>query len=129
MWWAAADIVLAFHILLFLLLGIGIILAATGNMHRKLALFFWPVLFFTALNMPLPGCILTDIERWLRHMVMPGWNREMSLARTVSGAVTGWHPPDLFFTIIGLLLFALAIYAFVRFHLKDVLQWFRRSGR
>jgi hypothetical protein len=53
----------------------------------------------------------------------------MSLARTVSGTVIGYHPPDALFTVAGALLFSLAVYAFVRYHLKDVIARLRRGNR
>ena len=77
----------------------------------------------------VPGCILSDLERWLRQIEVPGWSRDMSLARTVSGTVIGYHPPDALFTVVGVLLFSLAVYAFVRYHLRDVITLLRRGNR
>ena len=131
MWWLFADIVLAIHILLWLFLGTGVVFAALGMMRRprKLALIFWPTMAVTLGSMAAPGCILTDLERWLRQMVVPAWSRDMTLARTVAGTVTGYHPPDAVFTALGVVLFSLAAYAFVRYHLKDFIAWFRKVGR
>lgn len=130
MWWLFADIVLVVHILLWLLLGAGVVVAATGRMQRrrKLALVFWPTMAVTLGSMAAPGCILSDLERWLRQMVMTEWSRDMSLARTVSGTVTGYHPPDALFTALGVLLFSLAVYAFVRYHLRDVVARLRQGN-
>jgi hypothetical protein len=131
MWWSLADIVLAAHILLWLFLGAGVVVAVMGWMrrYRKLALVFWPTMAVTLVNLAVPGCILSDLERWLRQIEVPGWSRDMSLARTVSGTVIGYHPPDALFTVAGALLFSLAVYAFVRYHLKDVIARLRRGNR
>lgn len=131
MWWHLADIVLAMHILLWLFLGGGVTFAAVGWMRhrRKVTLVFWPTMAVTLVNIAVPGCILSDLERLLRQMVVPGWSREMSLARTVSGTITGYHPPDAIFTALGILLFSLAVYAFVRYHVRGVIAWLRRDDR
>ena len=131
MWWFLADIVLVVHILLWLFLGAGVVVAVMGWMrrYRKLALVFWPTMAVTLVNLAVPGCILSDLERWLRQIEVPGWNRDMSLARTVSGTVIGYHPPDTLFTVVGVLLFSLAVYAFVRYHLRDVITLLRRGNR
>jgi len=130
MWWFFGDIVLVVHIMLWFLLGAGVVVAATGWMRRrKLAFVFWPTMVVTLGNMAVPGCILSDLERWLRQMVVPGWTRDMSLARTVSGAVTGYHPPDALFTALGVILFSLAAYAFVRYHLRGIIARLRKSNR
>ena len=131
MWWHLADVVLAMHILFWLFLGAGVIVAATGWMRhrRRLSLVFWPTMGVTLGSIAVLGCILSDLERWLRQMVVSGWSREMSLARTVSGTLTGYYPPDTLFTALGILLFSLAIYAFVRYHLSDGVGWLRRGNR
>ena len=97
--------------------------------YRKLALTFCPTMVVTLVSLAVPGCILSDLERWLRQIEVLGWSRDMSLARTVSGTVIGYHPPDAFFTVAGALLFSLAVYAFVRYHLKDVIARLRRGNR
>jgi len=131
MWWHLANVVLVVHILLWLFLAAGVIVAAAGWMRhlRKLSLIFWPTMAVTLGSLAVPGCILSDLERWLRQMVISEWRREMSLARTVSGTITGYHPPDILFTALGVLLFSLAIYAFVRYHLSDIIAWLRKSSR
>lgn len=131
MWWYFTDMVLVVHILLWLFLGAAVPVAAMGLMQRrrKLALVFWSTMVVTLGGVAAPGCILSDLERWLRQMVVPGWNRDMSLARTVSRTVIGYHPPDALFAVIGVLLFSLAVYAFVRYHLKDVIARLRQGNR
>lgn len=131
MWWSLADLVLAAHILLWLFLGAGVVFAVMGWMrrYRKLALVFWSAMAVTLVSLAVPGCILSDLERWLRQIEAPGWSRDMSLARTVSGTVIGYHPPDALFTVAGALLFSLAVYAFVRYHLKDVIARLQRGNR
>lgn len=131
MWWLFADIVLVVHILLWLFLGAGVVVAALGGMRHvhRLTLVFWPTMAVTLGSMAAPGCILSDLERWLRQMVITEWSRDMSLARTVSGTVTGYHPPDALFTILGVLLFSLAVYAFVRYHLKGLVARLRKDNR
>jgi len=62
-------------------------------------------------------------------MVMIEWSRDMSLARTVSGEITSYHPPDALFTTLGMLLFSLAVYAFVRYHLRDLVARLRKDNR
>jgi len=130
MWCFFGDIVLVVHVMLWFLLGAGVVVAATGWMRRrKLAFVFWPTLAVTLSSMAFPGCILTDFERWLRQMEVPGWSRDMSLARTISGAVTGYHPPDALFTALGVMLFSLAVYTFVRSHLREIIARLRKSNR
>ena len=131
MWWFLGDIVLGVHILLWLFLGAGVVVAVMGWMrrYRKLALTFWPTMVVTLVSLAAPGCILSDLERWLRQIGVPGWSRDMSLARTVSGTITGYYPPDAIFTALGILLFSLAVYAFVRYHVRGVIAWLRRDDR
>ena len=131
MWWLFADIVLVVHILLWLFLGAGMVVAAMGWMRRrrKLTLVFWPTMVVTLGGLAVPGCILSDLERWLRQMVVPKWSRDMSIARTISGTLTGYHPPEAIFTALGVLLFSLAVYAFVRYHLRDVMIRLRQGNQ
>ncbi|MDP2949424.1 MAG: DUF2784 family protein [Chloroflexota bacterium] len=117
--WFLADAVLTAHVLLLVVLGIGVVVAALGWMRRRprVALVFWPSLVVTLGWQALPGCPLSDLERWLRRMEAPGWDRDMSIARTLSGRLTGVHPPETVFAGLAALLGAMAVYAFVRYHL------------
>ena len=128
---ALCHIVLVVHILLWLFLGVGMVVAAMGWMRRrrKLALAFWPTMVVTLGGLAVPGCILSDLERCLRQMVVPKWSRDMSIARTISGTLTGYHPPEAIFTALGVLLFSLAVYAFVRYHLRDVIIRLRQGNQ
>jgi len=131
MWWFLANLVLIIHVLLFLFLGAAVVMAAMGWMrrYRKLALAFWPTMVVTLGGLAVPGCILSDLERWLRQMVAPGWSRDMSIARTIARTLTGYHPPETIFTALGVLLFSLAVYAFVRHHLRDVIARLRQGNQ
>jgi len=62
MWWLFADIVLVVHILLWLFLGAGVVVAAMGGIQRrrKLALVFWPTMAVTLGNMAAPDVATPD---------------------------------------------------------------------
>ena len=92
MWWFFADAVLLVHILIPLVLVAGVILAAAGKLlyRRKLSLVLWVSIALNLVILAAPGCILSDIERWLRHMVEPEWSREMTLPRMTCPQV-GYH--------------------------------------
>ncbi len=131
MWWFIADVVLLLHILIPLVLAASVIVAAAGRLHhyRKLSVALWSAIMVNLVILIAPGCILADIERWLRHMVEPEWGREMTLPRTVSGVITGYHPPDAFFTVVAMPLFSLAAFAFMRYYRHDVVSWLKRQQK
>lgn len=131
MWWFLANIVLVMHVLLFLFLGAAVIMAAMGWMRcrHKLALAFWPTMVITLAGLAIPECALSDLERWLRQMVEPGWSCDMSIAQTISGTLTGYHPPEPLFSALRVLLFSLTVYAFVRHDLRDVVAWFWQGNQ
>lgn len=130
-WWILANLVLAVHISLFGLLIFGLVLAAAGWMrrHAKVAVVFWMALAVTLTSQPLPGCALTDLERWLRWKQDPEWHREMSLLRTVVETLTGAHPTAVLDVVFPAALASLAVYAFARYYLHDLLAMIRRRTK
>jgi len=130
-WWLLANLVLAGHISLFVLLVFGLILAAAGWMrrHGKLAVVFWLTLVVTLARQPLPGCGLTDLERWLRWKQDPEWDRELPLLRTVVETLTGAHPPAILDLLFPAILGTVGIYAFARYHLRDLVDMIRRRTK
>lgn len=91
LFWFLADLVLAFHIALFVVLGAGVVLAALGLMrhHRRLNLLFWPTLAVSlGWAMAPVECGLPEIEVWLRQRVEPGWARTMDLPQTVTKSLS-----------------------------------------
>ena len=68
--WALADLVLAAHIALFLLLVAGVSVSAAGwwRPGARAALAFWPMLALTLAWAVAPvDCPLTGLETWLRQ--------------------------------------------------------------
>jgi hypothetical protein len=121
LYWFLADMVLAFHIALFVSLGIGVVLAALGYMrrHRNLNLLFWPV-FAVSMGWALipVECGLTELEVWLRQQVEPGWTRPLDLPQTVAQWLTGRVMPRQLFVAMGLFMVGLAILGFWRSFFK-----------
>ena len=114
---AVADLVLAFHIALFVVLGTGVILAALGLMrhHQRLNLLFWPALTVSLGWAMIPvDCGLTDIESWLRQRVEPDWTRPLGLPETVTNWLIGVVLPRQFYLALGGLMSGLAIFGFWR---------------
>ena len=130
-WWILANLVLAVHVSLFVLLIFGLVLAAAGwlRRHVKVGFVFWLTLAVTLTSQPLPGCALTDLERWLRWKQDPEWHREMSLLRTVAETLTGAHPPAVLDIVFPTALASLAVYAFARYYLRDLLAAIRRRTK
>ncbi len=126
-WWILANLVLAAHILLFVLLALGVVLAAAGWMrrHTRAAVVFWLALTVSLVLQPVPGCGLTQLERWLRWKQDPDWNRELSLLRTIVETVTGVHPPAILDIVLPAALAVVGVYAFARYHLRDLLTAIR----
>jgi len=126
--WTLANLVLAGHLSLFVLLVLGVVLAAVGWMrrHMRVAVAFWLTLVVTLAWQPFPGCGLTKIERWLRWKQDPDWDREMSLLRTIVETVTGARPPAVLDYVFPASVAVLGLYAFGRYHLRDVLAAIRR---
>lgn len=131
MWWLLANAVMALHVALFVLLAAGVLLAAAGWMrsHGRISRVFWPALVVTLGWQALPGCILTDLERWLRRQDQPGWDRQMSLARTITGELTGVYPSEGVFAALAGALAVLALLAAARYHGSGVraLVWRGRA--
>ncbi len=127
-WWVLANLVLTAHIALFAFLAVGVLVAAAGWLRRRSrqALVFWFVLVVTLAHQPVPGCGLTVLERWLRSKEHPGWDREVSLLRTVIETATGARPPAVFDIVFPATLGAIALYAFSRYHLRDYASAIRR---
>ena len=130
-WGILANLVLAAHILLFVFLALGVVLAAAGWMrrHARMAVVFWLTLTATLALQPVPGCGLTQLERWLRWKQDPDWNRELPLLRTVVETVTGVHPPAILDIVFPAALAVLGVYAFARYHLCDLLTAIRRPTK
>lgn len=128
--WTLANVVLGAHITLFVVLVLGLVLAAAGWMRRRtrVAAVFWPALVVTVGWQALPGCALTTLERWLRWRDSPGWDRDMSILRTVLETVAGTRPPWVIDYIFPVTLAAVAVYAFGRYHLRDALALARRAA-
>lgn len=130
-WWWLANLVLATHISLFVILVIGLVLAAAGWMrrHSRTSLVFWPALVVAVGWQALPGCPLTELEHWLRWKQNPGWERGMSILRTVGETVTDVQPPPALDIAFPLALVALALYGFGRYHLRDTVVLMGRAYR
>ncbi len=130
-WWILANLVLVAHILLFVYLALGVVLAAAGWMrrHTRAAIVFWLTLTVTLGLQPVPGCGLTQLERWLRWKQDPDWHRELPLLRTIVETVTGVQPPAILDTVLPAALAALGVYAFARYHLRDLLTVIRHRTK
>ncbi len=130
-WWGLANLVLVAHISLFVILVIGLVLAAGGWMrrHSRTSLVFWPALLVTVGWQALPACPLTELEYWLRWKQDAGWERGMSILRTVGETVTDVHPPPVLDLVFPSALVALAAYGFGRYHLRDATSAIRRAYR
>ena len=117
LFWLLADLVLAIHVALFVVLGVGVVLAALGLMrhHRRMNLFFWPTFVISIGWAMVPvDCPITELEVWLRQLVEPDWARPQQLPPTVGEWLTGVALPRRFFMAVGGLLFGLAIFGFWR---------------
>ena len=133
-YWLAANMVLALHMVVLVGVSIGVVVAALGILRRypRLALFFWVTLLITALWQPIPSCILTDIEKWLRHQVEPGWDRTVSVQRMLVRDLAGVDVPERAFWWMGVVLVTVAGFALWKHHRDQVrvaFRWLtRRSG-
>jgi hypothetical protein len=133
-YWLAANVVLGLHMAVLAGVSIGVVVAALGILrrHPRLSLGFWVMLLITALWQPIPSCILTDIEKWLRHQVEPGWDRTISVQRMLIRELTVIDVPERVFWWLGLVLVVVAGYAFWKHHrdqARGLLAWLmRRSG-
>ncbi|MBI4219913.1 MAG: hypothetical protein HY682_07220 [Chloroflexi bacterium] len=116
--WVAANFVLAAHIALFVLLGAGLVAAAFGWLRGRprLALAYWSALGISVGWQLVPGCPLTDIERWLRLQVDPAWAREPPLLRMVIETLFGFKPNALADYLFHSTLATVGAYALVRHH-------------
>jgi hypothetical protein len=121
-YWLLADLVLTFHITLFVALGAGAVLAALGFMgrRRRLDAAFWSTLAVTLGWTIIPvKCGLTELEVWLRQQVEPDyWGRPLDLPQTVTKWLTGAVMPSHFFLALSLLLLGLAIFGFWRYYFR-----------
>lgn len=90
-YWLLANAVLGLHVAVLLVLVVGLPFAALGGLRNRprTAAAFWGLLVVAALWQTLPSCILTDMERWLRHLVEPAWDRTISVQRLMVLEVTG----------------------------------------
>lgn len=131
MTWFLANVVLTFHITLFVVLGAGLFVAAAGHMrpYPQLALAFWLIVAVVTVWLYIPGCALTDLEEWLRHKSQPEWEREATLLRTVIKTASGVRVPGFTDNTIFAFMSGLSFYAFIRYHLADAVAFFRRAGR
>ena len=130
-WWVLANLVLTAHLALFAVLVAGVVLAAAGWLRPriKLSAAFWLTLFVTLAWQPLPGCGLTQLERWLRCRVEPDWDRDLSLLRVVFETVTGVRAPAILDVIFPVSVAALGVYAFASYYLRDLLATVQRRMR
>ena len=129
--WVLANLVLAAHIALFIVLALGAAAAALGWMRRHLwvAIVYWPTLLVTLALQLVPGCGLTNLERWLRWKQDPDWDREISLLRTVFETVTRLPPPAVLDYVFPTAVAVLGIYGFARCHARDLVAFLRRRVR
>ena len=127
-YWLAGNVVLGLHMALLAGVSIGVAAAALGILRKypRVALVFWMTLLVTALWQPLPSCALTDIEKWLRHQVEPEWDRTISVQRMAILEVTGIDIQEQVFWWVGVVLVAVAGYAFWRYHRGQARDVFRR---
>ena len=130
-YWLTADLVLVVHMLLFPVLLIGSVAAAMGILraHVRLAIAFWGTFSLSALWQFLPSCILTDVEKWLRHRVDADWDRQFSVQRVIIKRVTGIDFQEWVFFWLGVALVLMTAYAFWKYHrdqAKDLWGRFRR---
>ncbi|MBI4304928.1 MAG: hypothetical protein HY678_01285 [Chloroflexi bacterium] len=116
--WILANFVLAAHIALFVVLAAGLVVAASGWLrgHTRLALVYWSALGIAVSWQLLPGCPLTDIERWLRLQVDPAWVREPSLLRMVLETLFGFRPNVFADYLFHSALATVGLYALIRHH-------------
>jgi len=127
-YWLAANIVLGLHMALFVVLVVGLIAAATGVLRyrTRLANAYWGTLLVAALWQPLPSCILTDVERWLRHRVDPDWDRTVSAQRLLVRELAGVDLGERVFWWAGVVMVVVAAYAFWRYHWQPLVGGVRR---
>lgn len=114
-WWFLANIILTIHILLFVGIVVGLFLASVSILKRykKISLAFWIITIITLGSQLIPGCQLTTVETWMRHQVDPTWERENSIAKTLSSEL-GIELPERFFTGLGIILGVVASMIFIR---------------
>jgi hypothetical protein len=117
-YWLAANVVLGVHMAVLAGVSIGVVAAALGILRRnpRLALVFWITLLITAIWQPLPSCALTDIEKWLRHRAEPEWDRTVSVQRMLIRELSGVDLQEQVFWWVGVVMVAVAGYAFWRYH-------------
>lgn len=127
-YWFAANVVLGSHMALFVVLVVGLIAAAGGALRyrRRLANAYWGTLVVAALWQPLPSCILTDVEKWLRHRVDPDWDRTVSAQRLLVRELVGVDLGERVFWWVGVVMVVVAVYAFWRYHREPALIGARR---
>ncbi|MBI2856030.1 MAG: hypothetical protein HYX93_04210 [Chloroflexi bacterium] len=115
-YWVAANMVLGLHMALLAGLMVGLVAAVVGVLrrYRRLALAFWATLLVAAIWQPLPSCILTDIERWLRHQVEPDWDRTISAQRILVGEVFRLDVSEQTFWWLGVVMVVVAGYVLWR---------------
>lgn len=134
-YWLAANVVLGIHMAVFVALAVGLVAAALGVLrrHPRLALAFWGTLLLTAIWQPLPSCVFTDVERWLRHQVEPDWDRTISVQRMLIRELVGVDFRERVFWWVGLVMAVAAGLIFWKHHLdqaRGALRWLlRRSSR
>ena len=122
-WWLLANVVLTIHVLLFVVIVVGLLLAAIGVLKRykKVSFVYWSVTIATLISQLIPGCQLTTIERWMRHQVDPSWEREYSsIARTLTNEFLGTDLPDKFFTGLAVILGVVVAMVFIRNYGKSL---------
>ena len=122
-WWLLANSVLGIHVLLFTGVVVGLFLASIGILKRykKISLVYWSITVITLVSQLIPGCQLTTIERWMRHQVDPSWEREYSIARTLTNEFLGIDLPDKFFTGLAIILGVVVAMVFIRNYGKSLL--------
>jgi len=130
-YWLVANVVLGVHMALFAALAVGLVAAALGilRQHPRLALAYWGTLLLAAVWQPLPSCILTDVEKWLRHQVEPGWDRTISAQRLLVRELSGIDLSEQVFWWVGAMMAVVAGYAFWRHHRDQVGGALRRLLR
>jgi hypothetical protein len=133
-YWFAANLTFGLHMAVLSVLPVGVALAALGALRRyyRISVAFWVSLFVAALWQPLPSCILTDVERWLRHRVEPEWDRTASTQRVMVREVTGADLDERLFWWVGLAVVILGTYAFWRYHrdhARKAYRWLRGRSR
>ena len=133
-YWFAANVVLGLHMSLFVVLAVGLVAAALGvlRQHPRLALAFWGTLLATAIWQPLPSCIFTDVEKWLRHLVEPEWDRTISAQRMLIRELAGVDVPERVFWWLGLVMAIAAVSIFWKHHRDQgrvAFRWLLRRSR